>query len=71
MNEVVLLQRFVKDNIMKNHLQEGKRKSMHGRERLKLIKFVKNKPWKLTKEVEGINRWMQNLGMNHINCILE
>jgi len=40
---------------MKNLLQEDRRKSMHGRERLRLIRFVKNKPWKLTKEVEGIN----------------
>jgi hypothetical protein len=43
---------------------------MVGNEKLRLIRFVKNKHWKLTKEPIGIDRWMQDLDMNHTNYTL-
>ena len=54
-NEVMLLQKFVKDNITKNHLQRDRRRLMHGNEESRLIRFVKCKHWKLIKEHIGIN----------------
>ena len=64
------LQRFVRDNTMRNLLQRDKRESMIGNEESRLRSGEKKGPHLNTiNEPIGISRWMQGLDMSHTNYI--
>ena len=69
MNEMESLQRFVRDNTMRNLLQRDRRKSMIGKEESRLKSGEKKLHLNTTKEHIGINGWMQDLDLSHINYI--
>ena len=69
MNEMESLQRFVRDNTMRNLLQRDKRESMIGNEESRLRSGEKKLHLNTINEPIGISRWMQGLDMSHTNYI--
>jgi len=68
-NEMESLQRFVRDNTMRNLLQRDRRESMIGKEESRLRNGEKKLHLNTINELIGTSRWMQDLDMSHINYI--